>query len=331
MEFNTDEYPIIELDTKGQLIATNEKFRQSIGLDSDSIDPPTIDFIDDSKNSSLPLRAVFKSNRDKHHCLLQPVSTGGDRLAYIFSVIPTPSDIQSKGLQEQINKLEISNKGLKDFALIAAHDLNEPFRTIENFLSLYKETLDNSLSEEAQLYLDMVEMAAGRMRALLSGILQYYKTEETQKENISIGTLLDEIENDLKLQIESSKSEIVRKNIIDVHGDRNMTYLLFKNLISNAIKFGPKKESPKIEINSTLIDGFVEYSIKDNGMGISEENHEAVFNMFKRLNPKGEYEGAGIGLALCKNIVEGLGGKIRVESNESQGSIFIFTMPLSIN
>lgn len=324
MEFNNDEYPIIQINKQGRLIKSNQKFNKL--LDKERLDVCQFQVELSNKNQE-PKHAQLIIESATYDCLLHPVIINNNESAFIFSLLP----VSLSPSYQKTEELQTSSLNYKNFALIAAHDLNEPFRTIENFLSLYKESINFELTEESQLYLNMVEQAAGRMRALLAGILQYYKLEATQKDNIAINTLLDEIESDLKLQIDASKAEIVRKNILDIHADRNMAYLLFKNLISNAIKFKLKEESPKIEIESTLVEGFVEYRIKDNGMGISEENLETIFNMFKRLNPKGEYEGAGIGLALCKNIVQEHGGKIRVESDQSQGSTFIFTMPHSIN
>lgn len=329
MEFNNDEYPIIELNAKNQFITGNEKFKRLFLFEPNLIEKFTLKVSESSDQPSSPLKATLKFKGYTHVCMLNETKIEGRNRTYILSLVPDSRAFENEFSLKELDKLKLTNTQLRDFAFVAAHDLNEPFRTIQNFITLYKESVDHPLSEESQLYLSMVDKAAGRMRSLLEGILQYFKDSESHKENVNVNEILDEIEQDLKLQIVSSQSEIVRKNIENVYSDRNLTYLLFKNLISNAIKFRSEQKPPKIEINSSVVNGLIEYKIKDNGIGITEENKEIVFNMFKRLNPKGEYEGAGIGLSLCKKIVEDFGGEIRVESIEFQGSTFIFTLPNS--
>ena len=233
-------------------------------------------------------------------------------------------DISSmKAYEEQLKK---SNQHLERFAYLASHDLQEPLRTINNFVTLLKEENAKKLNNDAKIYIDYILKSSNRMGELVKSILEYSRIGKRNINNkVDLSILVEDVKNDLSVKIKESNAEISYDKLPVVIGNSIEFHSLFLNLLSNAIKFVKEGESPKITIFSTKNKGGYQISIKDNGMGIAEKNKIKIFEIFKKLHNKDDFEGTGIGLAHCKKIIELYGGEIWVDSQIEKGSTFHLT------
>lgn len=230
-------------------------------------------------------------------------------------------------LRKQSYDLECSNRDLEQFAYIASHDLQEPLRTVSNYLGLIVHKFHkNTMSDEEKEYTQYILDAIKRMKDLITDVLEFSRIGKSEdRQQVDLQELLQLLLQNLKPTIEELDAEINCSNMPKIMANKNEIYQLFQNLIGNALKFkGGKK--PIIEISSVEENDFWKFSVKDNGIGIQEEYAEKIFLIFQRLHDKNEYEGTGIGLAVCKKIVEKYGGKIWVESKSGEGSCFYFTV-----
>lgn len=229
-----------------------------------------------------------------------------------------------------VKKLEYSNKALTDFAYIASHDLREPLRKISAFGSLLKKTLTTKLNVDENENLNFMIDGAKRMQQMVGDLLYYSRITKTSKiySLIDIDELLNEIiKFDLSQIIEDNYAEIIIENKLgSIKGEKTQIKQLFQNLIGNGIKYRNKSVTPVINIRSRKTAFGVEFQIEDNGIGIDAKYTEQIFEMFKRLHSKEEYEGSGIGLAVCKKIIELYNGEIEVKSEPGLGSTFIFSL-----
>ena len=233
----------------------------------------------------------------------------------------------SKALTTRINQLEQINKELEQFAYIASHDLQEPLRTINSFIYLFKKEYQGNLDENADVYIEHMVTASTRMQDLIIGLLEYSRTgKSSEKEQINCNLLMDEIIEDLRLVISDTDSKIIYDKLPTISGYRVELKQLFQNLLSNAIKFINKNMSPEIDITVVAIDNFWRFSFKDNGIGIDKNYLNEIFIVFQRLHSRSDFPGSGIGLAHCKRIVELHGGKIWADSEPGNGSTFYFTL-----
>lgn len=231
-------------------------------------------------------------------------------------------------LKETINKLETSNAELEQFAYVASHDLQEPLRMVSSFTQLLERRYKDRLDEDADDYINFIVEGAKRMKDLIDDLLAFSRlnTESREFESINLGKILDDVLNTLKSSIEENSVKISYESLPTAVGDPSQIRQLFQNLISNAIKF-QGDESPKIDISVNELWDKWKIGVSDNGIGIPPEHHKKIFNVFNRLHTREEYPGTGIGLAICKKIIEIHQGKIWVESEEGKGSTFYFTLP----
>lgn len=231
-------------------------------------------------------------------------------------------------INAQNQKLENSNQELQRFAFIASHDLKEPLRTIGSYANLVRRRYQNKLDEEANEFLVFITSGVSRMYHLLNDVLNFSRIEE-KVDTVStnhIQGILDIVQKNLAQQIYENNTVIeVLTPLPSVRADEHHLVQIFQNLISNAIKFSQTTATIKIACkdieNAHLI------SVQDNGIGIHKAYQTKIFEMFQRLNRQDEYEGTGIGLAVCKKIIQQYHGEIWVESIEGQGSTFYFTFP----
>jgi len=230
---------------------------------------------------------------------------------------------------EKINiKLISSNKEIEQFAYIASHDLQEPLRSISNYVGLFVKQYKGKLDKDADQYLDFISGATSRMQSLIKDLLEYSRVgKDENKTAIDCNILLNEILNDMTISITESRAEIYSEQLPIINGYLSGLKSLFQNLISNAIKF--RKNDIKPIINITAQDKGKEwlFAIKDNGIGIDKKYYHKLFVIFQRLHNKSEYPGTGIGLAHTQKIIELHGGRIWVESEAGKGSAFFFTLP----
>ena len=235
-------------------------------------------------------------------------------------------------LESSMAKLEEANQELKNFVYIASHDLREPLRKITAFGSILEKSLNDKLSGDDAENLRFMIDGAMRMNKMIEGLLVYSRvSSKTQPPQIvdlnEIITQLQQLELSVVLQEKQAIVEIPQ-SLPSIEADPVQIRQLLQNLIANGIKYQPKDKTPKITITSKpSADGMIRVEVTDNGIGIKPEYISSIFVMFKRLHTRNEFEGTGIGLSVCKKIVERHGGKIGVESQPDIGSTFWFTVP----
>ncbi|MGB9200408.1 PAS domain S-box protein [Methanobacterium sp.] len=231
-------------------------------------------------------------------------------------------------LREMINKLKISNKELEQFAYVASHDLQEPLRMVSSFTQLLERRYKTQLDTDADDYIGFVVEGAKRMKDLIDDLLEFSRlnTEGREFEPILMELNLDDVLRNLKASIKEHNAQITHEPLPCIKGDPVQINQLLQNLIGNAIKFHGDKP-PQIHISAQNMGNEWIFSIKDNGIGIDLRHQEQIFNIFKRLHTREEYEGTGIGLSICKRIVERHSGHIWLESEPGKGSTFFFNIP----
>lgn len=219
------------------------------------------------------------------------------------------------------------NQQLDHFAYVASHDLQEPLRTVSNYLEIFQEDFPERLDGEATMYFQFINKAVERMRNLISGLLSFSRLGTSgQMENIDLNLTLKRIKDDLNNVIAQREITIEYKPLPTVTGYRIEIKQLFQNLISNAIKFTAPDATPHIVISFEETANYYNFHVTDNGIGIPEKDFSKIFDMFSRLHSTKEYEGQGIGLAFCKKIVELHLGNIWVSSNFGEGTSVHFTL-----
>lgn len=237
-----------------------------------------------------------------------------------------------KDLNELNRKLDQSNKELQDFAYIASHDLREPLRKISSFGSLLQDSLEGKLDEDQQENFEFMIDGAQRMQTMINDLLTYSRVTTRAKppERIDLNEVIKDLKDlELATLLDETKGTIrIPEPLPPVQGDLSQMHQLFQNLIGNGVKFHRKGVPPEITIRARQAENrMVHIEVQDNGIGIPEEYHEQLFTMFKRLHPRERYEGTGIGLAVCKKIVNRHGGEIGINSALGEGSSFWFTLP----
>lgn len=217
---------------------------------------------------------------------------------------------------------------LQHFAQSVSHDLKNPLNSILGFSSLLRESVIGRLSEEEGEYLDNIEGSGQAINKMLLDLQEYATLGSNLQatEHISISNIILSIQRDLSQLIRDKQASIETYPLPDLQAHPTLLQQLFQNLIGNAIKYSREEASPMIKIAGEWQNNTYVFSVKDNGAGISEKAQAKVFELFNRASRKDE-EGTGIGLALCKRIVEIYGGKIWVESTLGEGSTFYFTLP----
>jgi signal transduction histidine kinase len=235
---------------------------------------------------------------------------------------------QSEQRQYQAQEeLARSNTELEQFAYIASHDLQEPLRTIAGYVQLLQRRYQGKLDDDADLFIRYAVEAAARMRNLITDLLAYSRVGRAETVNTAVDTnvLMETVIAQLQGSLTESGGKITYAALPRVWGNEDQLGMLFQNLLSNALKFH-RDEPPIAHVSATKEGGFWRFAVQDNGIGIAPEYQEQIFVIFKRLHSNKAYEGTGIGLAVCKKIVERHGGCIWLESVPGQGTTFYFTL-----
>jgi len=229
----------------------------------------------------------------------------------------------------RLNKeLQHVNEEMEQFSYGASHDLKEPLRMIKSFLKLLEKKYVNSLDDTARKYIHFAVDGAGRMETLINDLLEYSRAGKAKNDikETDITEIIEEIKQLQKLSI-AEKAAIIHTSALPKIGiPRAAIRQVFHNLIGNAIKYHEKGVKPVIFVKATESKTHWKFSVTDNGIGISRDNLETIFTIFKRLHSREQYPGTGIGLAICKKIIDQNGGEIWVESEEGTGSTFHFTV-----
>ncbi|MDD1774857.1 MAG: ATP-binding protein [Methanobacterium sp.] len=231
-------------------------------------------------------------------------------------------------LRELVNKLETSNKELEQFAYVASHDLQEPLRMVGSFTQLLEMRYKERLDDDADDYIGFIVEGANRMKDLIDDLLAFSRINRKTKEFklTDLKNALDDVILSLQTYIRENNAIITYDSLPIIKCDSSQIRQLFQNLISNAIKFHSDKP-PEIHISAQDTGKEWLFGVSDNSIGIETEHQKKIFDVFQRLHTRDEYQGTGIGLAICRRIVERLGGDIWVESELGKGSTFYFTIP----
>jgi len=237
-------------------------------------------------------------------------------------------DLAKKDLEKKAQELARSNDDLREFAYAISHDLKEPLRVIDGFVKLLAKRYKGKLSSDADNFIEYIVVGVKRMQLMIKDLLEYslVGTKVKNLEPTDSALVIEQALLNLQTAIEESGAEVTYDPLPKVMVDASQLARLFQNLIGNAIKFR-SEEPPKIHISCEQKDHEWIFSIRDNGIGIDPKQAERIFVIFQRLHTREEYPGTGIGLAICKKIVERHGGRIWVESETGKGSTFYFTIP----
>lgn len=234
----------------------------------------------------------------------------------------------NKALEQQTKELKLSNSELEQFAYVASHDLQEPLRMITSFMKRLDDNYSEVIDDKGRKYIQFAVDGAQRMRQIIVDLLEFSRIGrmEDKHEHVDLRELITEIE--------SSYTELIQRRALIMKVSDLPTLKTFKapirqvfqNLISNAIKYQKPGNIPEIKIHCNEKESSWEFSVADNGIGIAEEFYDQLFVIFKRLHTNGTYQGTGMGLAVTKKIIENLGGRIWISSEEGKGSTFYFTI-----
>ncbi|BCR04210.1 hypothetical protein DESUT3_12790 [Desulfuromonas versatilis] len=238
---------------------------------------------------------------------------------------------ESKQSQQRLNELLVdlqrSNQELENFAYVASHDLQEPLRMITGYIQLLSRRYQGRLDQDADDFIGFAVDGARRMEALIKDLLAYSRVGRKGQppEKVDCNKLISTVLNNLAASIRESGAELRIGELPEVMADPLQLTQLFQNLVHNALKF-KTDAAPRIEVRATPRGGFWEFAISDNGIGIDARHRERIFQIFQRLHPIGQYPGTGIGLAICKKIIDRHGGNIWVEGEPGSGTSFHFTL-----
>ncbi len=233
-------------------------------------------------------------------------------------------------LKTYMAKLEESNQALQDFVSIASHDLQEPLRKVSTFGGMLKQKCSPSLGEKGNDYLERVLDANQRMQSLLTALLEYSRltTRADPFVEVEFTKIVGEVLSDLEVRIQRTGGEVQVGELPLIQADPTQMRQLFQNLIGNALKFNKPGEKPKVQVRSVFnANSVCQIVVEDNGIGFEEQYLEKIFAPFQRLHSRSEYEGTGMGLAICKKIVERHSGSITAKSTPGKGSLFIIDLP----
>lgn len=244
------------------------------------------------------------------------------------------TDLQS-ALQNEIilnTKLSTKNDDLKTFAHIMTHDLKTPIRNIKGFTQLIKRK-SKGFDDKMNEYFSFIEKSSINMESLINDLLKYQEIdqESAQFEKVNLNNIIDEIKEIEARDISARKSKIIYDKLPSIYGNESFLKILFSNLISNSLKYQPLNlddHIPKVQINADKSQEFLTVNIEDNGIGISEDYMENIFEPFTRFHNSSEYSGTGLGLSICKKIMHKHNGNIRIVKSDHTGTIFKLEFPI---
>ncbi len=257
-----------------------------------------------------------------------PVSIDGRTLLYGIGLDITERKQNQEQLRRYAEELRRSNRDLEQFAYVASHDLQEPLRMVRSYVELLARRYTGQLDADADDFIGFAIEGTQRMQSLIQGLLSYSRLESMAPSSlvISVPAIIEQVLANLHLVISERRVVVQQGALPQVLGDPSQITQLFQNLIDNAIKFN-LSERPTIVITAQPQGDEWRFAIEDNGVGIAPEHYDRVFQIFQRLNARDEYPGTGLGLPLCKKIVERHGGRLWLESRVGAGTTFFFTLP----
>jgi PAS domain S-box-containing protein len=268
--------------------------------------------------------------RPRDERILEIAQTAGIQIGQFIARLQAEAALREANdeLERQARELLRSNAELQQFAYVASHDLQEPLRMISSYTQLLMRRYGDRFDQEAREFMDFVVDGAARMKQLIEDILAYSRvgTRTRELKAVPSEAALKKAVVNLRASIEGSGAAVTHDALPEVAADEAQLVQLFQNLIGNALKF-KTAEAPRIHVSAAPRQDAWEFAVRDNGIGIEPQYFERIFMVFQRLHGKGEYPGTGIGLAICKKVVDRHGGRIHVESRPGEGSTFFFTLP----
>ncbi len=234
-------------------------------------------------------------------------------------------------LDQAVDHLEASNMELRQYASVVSHDLQAPLRHVAGFVGLLEEHCADQLDDDARGWIDNTQSAVRKMRHLIRDLLGYAKVESRriELEAVDLNAVAREAMTYLSDSYVIGEDCVTFGELPRVTGNARQLVQVFENLIGNGLKYRTDARVPRVTVEAEVVDGFCEVSVADNGIGIPEDKLDSVFEIFQRLHTDQEFPGTGIGLAICKRVLERHGGDIRVESRLGQGSTFSLRLPLA--
>lgn len=332
----------------GQFRLVNRQFAYILGYEEDElIGKPSLSF-------------VLPEDRDAVRENAVSMLKGGSSLGYEFRVVNKQAKIKwvmetvvpiyyrrkratlgslidvterkqmEERLQQITSEMQRSNTELEQFAYVISHDLQEPLRMVSSYTQLLAKRYSKKLDADADEFIAYAVDGAKRMQTLLHDLLDYSRVGTRGKpfSLVNCEHIVEQAMANLKIAIEECGASVSYDVLPTIMGDEGQLVRLFQNLIANAIKFR-REEAPQVNISAQRRNNTVTFSVKDNGIGIDPQHSQSIFEIFRRLHTREEYQGTGMGLAICKKIVERHGGHISVQSQPGQGSTFYFSVDMA--
>lgn len=349
--FNATPTALVMIDSTGAIELVNQKLRELFGYKEDEMIGKNIALLLSDKFQAQYQQYWGKSNEEIKRRFAAPevelyacsknghefpveVELSPIKFARGEKVIISVEDISERKAQLELllsnaEKLKKSNAYLEQFAYIASHDLQEPLRMVSSYTQLLANRYQDKLDDNANEFIGFAVDGAKRMQIMIQDLLKFSRlgTEGIKKEQVNVNELLVIVlDNSLALAIKENHVEVGRDDLPVINADKSQLMQLFQNLISNSIKYRSPGRICKIHISVVPKNSQWQFCVQDNGIGIEAIYAEKIFEIFKRLHSRSEYEGTGIGLALCKRIVNAHGGEIWLESEYGEGSKFYFTL-----
>lgn len=338
--------PLVTIGTDGRITDVNAATETVTGCPREAlIGTDFSDYFTEPERAREGYRQVFREGSVPDYALeirhrggrvtpvLYNASVYRDGTGEVIGVFAAARDITEQkkaeaALSAKVDELARSNRELEEFAYVASHDLQEPLRMISSFTQLLSRRYRGNLDAEADEYIGYVVDGANRMQRLINDLLAYSRvgTRGGKFERTDCTAALGKALENLMGAIEESGAAIVRGPLPTLAADSLQLIQVFQNLVGNAIKFRAERP-PEVRVAARKGPGGWVFSVKDNGIGIDPKYFDRIFDIFQRLHGKAEYAGSGIGLAICRRIVERHGGRIWVESAPGEGAAFLFSIP----
>jgi PAS domain S-box-containing protein len=337
--------PLVTISTDGKITDVNKATEKVTGLKRERlVGSDFSDYFTDPESAREAYRKAFQDGTVKDYPLairdvvghitdvVYNATVYRDEAGRVQGVFAAARDVtERKVADEAIKKtsdeLSRSNTDLEQFAYAASHDLKEPLRMVSSYVKLIEEKYKGKLDDKGDKYITYAVEGSQRMGKLVDGLLEFSKfSSQTQEsKRLSLTETLNEALSNLQTAITEGKAEVTHDELPDVMGDHVQLVHVLQNLVANAIKFH-SASPPKIHVSATRTGDEWTVSVKDNGIGVEPQYRDQLFVLFRRLHTRNEYEGTGIGLAVCKRVIERHGGHIWVDSEPGNGSTFSFTL-----
>lgn len=333
--------------TDGTFVEVNEVFLRLMGYTTEEIigrRSTELEMFDDPSERADLIKRLQADGSVRNHEMTMRTHTGG-RLNVLFSTeiielnsekhalallfdITQRKEAEAK-LQQTLQKLEVNNRELQDFAYVASHDLQEPLRKIQAFGDRLKKQAGAQLDDKSRDYLERMQSAAARMQALINDLLTFSRvtTKAQPFVRTDLDNLVSEVLSDLEIRLERSGGRVEVGQLGALEVDASQMRQVIQNLVGNALKFHKPEVPPVVTVSGQEKAGYYELRVADNGIGFDEKYLDRIFTPFQRLHGRGEYEGTGIGLSVVRKIVDRHGGQVTAQSRPDEGATFIITLP----